>query len=51
MIGDEINVVILGIRGNQVRLGVNAPVSVPVHRQEIFEKIATAAAAKPATGR
>ena len=39
MIGDNINVTVLGIRGNQVRIGVNAPKDVAVHREEIFEKI------------
>lgn len=39
MIGDEITVTVLGVKGNQVRVGVNAPKSVAVHRQEIFERI------------
>jgi carbon storage regulator len=38
-IGDEIEVVVLGVRGNQVRLGVKAPKDVSVHRQEIYERI------------
>ncbi len=39
MIGDEIVVTIVDIRGDKVRLGINAPTSVPVHRQEVFEAI------------
>jgi carbon storage regulator len=39
MIGDEVTCTILGIKGNQVRVGINAPKSVAVHRQEIYERI------------
>lgn len=39
IIGDEISVTILGIKGNQIRIGVDAPKSVEVHRQEIYERI------------
>jgi carbon storage regulator len=39
MIGDEVTVTVLGVKGNQVRLGVNAPKTVSVHREEIFERI------------
>lgn len=38
-VGDEVVVIILGVKGNQVRIGVSAPKSVPVHRQEIYERI------------
>ena len=39
MVGDEITVTILGINGNQTRIGINAPRDVAVHREEIYEKI------------
>lgn len=40
VIGDEeINITVLGVKGNQVRIGVNAPSTVAVHRKEIFDKI------------
>ena len=38
-IGDEVNVTVLGVKGNQVRVGVNAPREVPVHREEVFDRI------------
>ena len=39
MIGDNVTVTVLRVKGNQVRLGVNAPRDVSVHREEIFERI------------
>lgn len=39
MIGEDITVTVLGVKGNQVRLGVNAPRNVAVHREEIFARI------------
>ena len=39
MVGDEVTVTVLGVKGNQVRLGVNAPRDVAVHREEIYQRI------------
>ena len=54
MIGDEVTDTVLGVKGNQVRLGVNAPKHVSVHREEIYERIqrekeSSQGSAEPAT--
>ena len=39
MIGDEVTVTVLGVKGSQVRIGVRAPEKIPVHREEVFRRI------------
>jgi len=39
MVGDDVSVTVLGIKGGQIRIGINAPRDIPVHRQEVYEKI------------
>ena len=39
MVGDETKIVVLGVKGSQIRLGINAPKDIVVHREEIYDKI------------
>ena len=50
MIDDDITITVLGVKGNQVRLGVNAPKSVAVHREEIYQRIQQEKAVATAMG-
>lgn len=45
-IGDDVEVIVIGVKGQQVRIGVKAPLEVPVHREEIYQRIAGEKSAK-----
>ena len=49
-IGESVTVTVLGVKGHQVRLGVGAPRDMPVHREEIYERIKAESAGRPFNG-